>query len=89
MVKWIGQDMRSVETYFMMLMSSCNDPEMSVRMAISSSFSTLFTLVALHEDTISSDNIAVLKQYLFFKLLPFVSKELRKTKDEYVVKNIL
>ena len=72
-----------------MLMSSCADTEMSVRMAINSSFDTLFKLIADNQENFTSENIALLKAYIFFKLLPFIAKELRKTKDEYVVKNII
>lgn len=89
MSKWIVEDMRSIETYFLMLMSAFCDPEMSVRIAVNSSFSTLFTLIAEHEASIDATNMDVIKQYLFFKLLPFIAKELRKSKDEYVVKNLL
>lgn len=73
----------------MMLMSSCADPEMSVRMAINSSFDALFKLIAEHQENFTQENIDILKAFLFFKLLPFIAKELRKTKEEYVVKNII
>lgn len=89
MKKWIVGDMRCVETYFLMLMSAFCDAEMSVRMAVNSSFSELFELIAKHETEIQTENMQVIKSYLFSKLLPFIAKELRKSKDEYVVKNLL
>ncbi|KAL4488796.1 hypothetical protein ABPG72_016449 [Tetrahymena utriculariae] len=89
MKQWFKGDLRCVETYFMMLMSSCDDSEMSVRMAINSSFDALFKLTSEHQESLSEENIQTIKAYLFFRLLPFVAKELRKTKEEYVVKNVI
>lgn len=48
MQEWMKGDFRCIETYLMMLMSSCSDPEMSVRMAINSSFDALFKLITEH-----------------------------------------